>query len=59
MFIGVVVLFWILNGGVLCEKCVKKHVGILRDLLSIFFLKPLFLFWQYLGLETSKWNDSN
>ena len=24
-----------------------------------FFLKPLFLFWPYLGLETSKWNDSN
>ena len=23
------------------------------------FLKPLFLFWSYLGLETSKWNDSN
>ena len=24
-----------------------------------FFLKPMFLFWPYLGLETSKWNDSN
>ena len=24
-----------------------------------FVLKPLFLFWPYLGLETSKWNDSN
>ena len=24
-----------------------------------FFLKPLFLFWSYLGLEASKWNDSN
>ena len=23
------------------------------------FLKPLFLYWPYLGLETSKWNDSN
>ena len=23
------------------------------------FLKPLFLFWPYVGLETSKWNDSN
>ena len=37
MFVGVVILFWILNGGVLYEKCVKKHVGILRDLLSNFF----------------------
>ena len=37
MFFGVVILFWILNGGVWCEKCVKKHVGILRDLLSKFF----------------------
>ena len=23
------------------------------------FLKPLFLFWSYLSLETSKWNYSN
>ena len=36
-FFGVVILFWILNKGVWCEKCVKKHVGILRDLLSKFF----------------------
>ena len=37
VFVGVVILFWILNGGVWCEKCRKKHVGILRDLLSNFF----------------------
>ena len=37
VFVGVVILFWILNGGVWCENCVKKHVGILRDLLSKFF----------------------
>ena len=37
VFVGVVILFWILNGGVWCEKCVKKHVGILRDLLSKIF----------------------
>ena len=24
-----------------------------------FILNPLFLFWSYLGLKTSKWNDSN
>ena len=24
-----------------------------------FFLKSMFLFWPYLGLETCKWNDSN
>ena len=34
VFVGVASLFWILNGGVWCEKCVKKHVGILTDLLS-------------------------
>ena len=37
VFVGVVVLFRVLNGGIWCEKCVKKHVGILRDLLSKFF----------------------
>ena len=37
VFVGVVILFWILNGGFWCEKCVKKHVSILRDLLSKFF----------------------
>ena len=37
VFFGVVILFWILNREVWCEKCVKKHIGILRDLLSNFF----------------------
>ena len=37
LFFGVVIFFWILNGGVWCEKGVKKHVGILRYLLSNFF----------------------
>ena len=36
MLFGVVILFWILNGGVWCEKFVKKRVGILRDLKSKF-----------------------
>ena len=44
MFVGVVALFWILNGGVWCEKCVKKHVGILRDLLSKVSKTPVFFF---------------
>ena len=44
VFFGVVILFWILNGGVWCEKCVKKHVGILRDLLSKISKTPIFFF---------------
>ena len=37
VFFGVVILFWILNGVVWCENCVKKHVGILRDFRSKLF----------------------
>ena len=44
VFFGVVISFWILNGGVRCKKCVKKHVGILRDLLSNVFKNPIFVF---------------
>ena len=43
VFVGVVILFWILNGGVWCEKCVKKHVGILRDCYQKFSKTPGFV----------------
>ena len=53
VFVGVVILFWILNGEVWCEKCVKKHVGILRDLSkfskTLFFLFFVFCFCHILA----------
>ena len=59
VFVGVMILFWILNGGVWCEKCVKKTCRCFKGFVVKIFLKPMFLFWPYLDLETSKLNDSN
>ena len=50
MFVGVVILFWILNGGVWCEKMCKETCRYFKGFAIKNFLKPLFLFWSYLGL---------
>ena len=39
----------------MCKETCRYIKGFVVKL----FLKPLFLFLLYLGLETSKWNDSN
>ena len=39
----------------MCKETCRYFKGFVVKI----FLKLLFLFWPYLGLETSKWNDSN
>ena len=39
----------------MCKETCRYFKGFVVKI----FLKPLFLFWSYLGLEASKWNDSN
>ena len=37
----------------------KETCRYIKGFVVKIFLKPLFLFLSYLGLKTSKWNDSN